>query len=314
MNDDSMICAGIDVSKDWLDIALHPGGACVRVVYDAAGLKILDAFLDAHDVGRVGFEASGGYEWRLLAHLRGKERPAGCFQPVQVRGFATSRRLRAKNDRLDAGLIAAYTASLESLPPLPEVRFDALAAELTYIEQLEARIACLKTMAETTRMRPLRRMHEADIARLEKRRVLRIARLIALLARDAELKRRFDLLVSIKGVGERTALAFVIRLPELGSASREEITALAGFAPYDHDSGKRHGRRHVEGGRKRLRKSLFMSAFAAANFNPDLRSHYRRLRQAGKPHLLALIATARKLVILANTIVARGTPWTPQRP
>lgn len=308
MTDDSMICAGIDVSKDHLDIALHPGGTRLRVTYDAAGLRALDRFIEAHGVGRVGFEASGGYEWRLLAHLRGKARPAGCFQPAQVRAFARSRLLRAKNDRLDAALIAAYTASLERLPSLPQARFDALTAELTYIEQLEERIACLKTMAETTRAPKLRRLHEADIARLGKRRALRIAHLATLIARDGELKRRFDLLVSIKGVGERTALAFVIRLPELGNASREEIAALAGLAPYDHDSGKSRGRRHVEGGRKRLRKSLFMSAFAAARSNPDLKSHYRRLRDVGKPQLLAIIATARKLVILANTIVARGTP------
>lgn len=314
MIDDSMIYAGIDVSKDHLDIALHPGGACLRVAYDRAGLKTLDEFLDAHGAARVGFEASGGYEWRLLAHLRGKARPAGCLQPAQVRAFAKSRRLRAKNDRLDAAVIAAYTASLESLPPLPEVRFDALATELTYIEQIEDRIVVLKTMRETSRLARHKILHDKDIARLRKRRALRIAHLAALIARDGELKRRFDLIVSIKGVGERTALAFVIRLPELGSASREQIAALAGLAPYDHDSGKRHGRRYVEGGRKRLRKSLFMSAFAAASFNPDLKSHYRRLRDAGKPHLLAIIATARKLVILANTIVARGTPWTPQHP
>ena len=184
----------------------------------------------------------------------------------------------------------------------------------TAIKAASARQAQVKTMAETTRAPEPRRLHAIDIARLEKRRVVRIAHLAALIARDGELNRRLDLLVSIKGVGERTALAFVIRLPELGSASREEIAALAGVAPYDHDSGKRHGRRYVEGGRKRLRKSLFMSAFAATSFNPDLRNHYRRLRQAGKPHLLAVIAVARKLVVLANTIVARGTPWTPQHP
>ena len=312
MTDNSMVCAGIDVSKTRLDVALHPGTARLSVAYDQAGLDELDAFLDGHAVSRVGFEASGGYDLPLLVHLRGKRRPAGRFQPMQVRAFARSRLLRAKNDRLDAALIAAYTASLDALPPLPQPRFDKLAAELTYIEQLEEQIACLKTMAETTHACALRRLHESDIARLQKRRTVRIALLVALIARDEELRRRFELLLSIKGVGERTALALVIRLPELGSASREEIAALAGLAPYDDDSGKRRGRRHVQGGRKRLRKSLFMSAFASTRFNPDLQSHYKRLRSAGKPHLLAIIATARKLVILANAIITRGTPWTPQ--
>jgi transposase len=312
MKTDSMICAGIDVAKDRLDIVLFPDGAHLCVGYDRQGLGRLDAFLGAHGVTRVGFEASGGYEWRLLAHLREGSRPAARLQPAQVRAFAKSRLWRAKNDRGDAALIAAFTASLAELPPLPDSRFDDLAAELTYIEQVEDQIATLKTMAETTRIARLKRLHERDAARLHSRRAARIALMVRTIARDAELGRRLQLLVSIKGVGERTALAMIVRLPELGRASREQIAALAGLAPYDDDSGARHGRRHVQGGRKRLRKSLFMSAFCAARCNPDLKSSHRRLRDAGKPHLVATIATARKLIILANAIIQRGTPWTPK--
>ncbi|MGG7580479.1 IS110 family transposase [Rhizobium sp. Nf11,1] len=118
MTDNSMICAGIDVGKSHLDIALHPGKARLRVTYDTAGLKALDAFLQEHDVSRIGFEASGGYEWRLLAHLRAGKRPAARLQPAQLRFFAKSRLKRAKNDRLDAALIALFTASLEQFHAL----------------------------------------------------------------------------------------------------------------------------------------------------------------------------------------------------
>lgn len=312
MTDTSMICAGIDVAKSRLDIVIHPGGATLSVAYDTAGLETLDAFLHEHGVCRVGFEASGGYEWRLMAHLRAGRRPAVRLQPAQVRAFAKSRLLRAKNDRLDAALIAAFTASLERLPELPQARFDAALAELTYLEQIEQQIALVKTFAETALSDAIKRRHARQAARLETSRQAHLLRIEKALRGDAELARRLDLLVSIKGIGLRSALSLVIRLPELGQASREEIAALAGVAPYDDDSGTRRGRRHIQGGRERLRKSLFMCAFTATRHNPDLAAFYKRLRQNGKDHLCAVIAVARKLIILANAVITRGTQWTPQ--
>ena len=126
MAEHSMTCAGIDVAKKKLDAVILPGGAHLCVPYDTAGLKRLDAFFREHKVTRIGFEASGGYEWVLLAHLRGGTIEAARFQPGQVRCFAKSRLRRAKNDKLDARIIAAFTASLEAMPPLPNARFDAL--------------------------------------------------------------------------------------------------------------------------------------------------------------------------------------------
>lgn len=311
MTDSSMICAGIDVAKTHLDIAIHPGGAGLRVAYDSQGLATLDAFLRKHGVCRVGFEASGGYEWRLMAHLRESAWPATRLQPAQVRSFARSRLMRAKNDRLDAMLIAVFTASLDHLPALPQALFDALLAELTYLEQIEQQIALIKTFAETARLPAIKRRHAGNIARLETRRQAHLLQIEKAVRRDQELERRLDLLLSIKGIGLRSALGFVIRLPELGQANRAEIAALAGVAPYDDDSGARHGRRRIQGGRERLRKSLFMCAFSASRHNPDLAAFYARLRQNGKQHLCATIAVARKLVILANTVIARNAPWTP---
>jgi transposase len=314
MNDLSMICAGIDVGKSHLDISIHPGGAKLKVAYDAAGLKTLDAFLHEHGVSRVGFEASGGYEWRLMVHLRAGKRPAARLQPAQVRYFAKSRLQRAKNDRLDAALIAAFTASLQQLPALPDARFDRLSAEQTYLEQVEQQIALLKTFAETALSQTVKDRHARAIARLETCRKAHLLLIEKAVRGDSELARRLDLLISIKGIGLRSALCLVIRLPELGKASRAEIAALAGVAPYDDDSGRHHGRRRIQGGRQRLRKSLFMCAFTAARHNPDLAAFYKRLRQNGKEHLCALIAVERKLVILANAVIARRTEWTPQYP
>lgn len=312
MTDNTMICAGIDVAKDRLDIALYPGELTFSVSNDRHGFAALDRLLGEHDVLRIGFEASGGYELKLMMHLRKGCRPAVRVQPAQVRAFARSRLLRAKNDRLDARLIARFVSGLEAVRPLADACFDRLSAELTYLEQIEQQIALLKTFAETAFDSRIRRRHEQALQRLETRRKAHLLLIETELRRNEALGKRLDLVQSIKGVGLRTALSLVIRLPELGQASREEVAALTGLAPYDDDSGTRRGKRRVVGGRDRLRKALFMCAFAATRHNPDLAGFYKRLRANGKDHLLAVIATARKLIVLANAIILRGTPWQPQ--
>lgn len=125
-----------------------------------------------------------------------------------------------------------------------------------------------------------------------------------------DLGRRLDLVLSVPGIGERTALALIIRMPELGRVSREQAAALAGLAPFDDDSGTHKGQRHIAGGRSRLRRSLYAAALPAAfRWNNALIGLYARLVARGKAHNAALVACARKLLIYANTIVARGTPW-----
>lgn len=156
-----------------------------------------------------------------------------------------------------------------------------------------------------------RRLIEREIVRLKKGRARQLRQLCQKLGQHADLADRLALLESIPGIGTRTAIALLIRMPELGSLTREQAAALAGLAPFDDDSGRRTGQRHVAGGRSRLRKSLYAAALPAAfHWNPQLIALYRRLIKAGKSHKLALVACAGKLVILANTVVARGTPWT----
>jgi transposase len=137
-----------------------------------------------------------------------------------------------------------------------------------------------------------------------------MARIAKALRAHHDLARRLELVVSIPGIGERTALAIVVRMPELGRVSREEAAALAGLAPFDDDSGTRNGQRHIAGGRGRLRRSLFSAALPAAfRWNRQVATFYQRLIANGKPHNLALIACARKLLVFANAVVQRGTPW-----
>jgi transposase len=246
----STITAGIDTSKHKLDIALHGGSKLWQVENTPPGWRRLAAELIKLGVTRVGIEASGGYEKGVVQYLRDMGLTVLVLQPIQVRAYARAHLRRAKNDRLDAILIAECTAHLID-----------------------------KHIIEALQVHP-------------------------------DLAKRFDLIISVPGIGKRTALALIVRMPELGQISREEAAALAGLAPYDDQSGAHSGPRHIAGGRDRLRRSLYAAALPAAfRWNRALIDLYKRLLAKGRSHKAALIACARKLLVYANTVVARGTPW-----
>lgn len=138
-----------------------------------------------------------------------------------------------------------------------------------------------------------------------------LKQLVTAIREHRDLANRLDLIASVDGVGLRTAVAILVRMPEIGGVTREQAAAIAGLAPYDDDSGLRRGSRHIKGGRQRLRQSLYAAALPAVfHWNPQLKAFYKRLIAAGKSHTLALVACARKLLIFVNTVVARGIPWT----
>jgi transposase len=311
MTQTSITTAGIDTSKAKLDIAVHGHTERWQVANALSGWRMLAANLAKAGVTRVGIEATGGYERGVVEHLRAAGFIVQVLQPIQVKAFGRVRLRRAKNDALDAELIAACTAAIDQPRIAPDPRLAELAEHLTFLEQLEEDIARFKTRLEHIDEPGLRRLVNSDIARLKARKAAQIRYLAKRLRAHSDLARRFDLVLSIPGIGERTALALLIRMPELGQISREEAAALAGLAPFDDDSGKHSGQRHIAGGRGRLRRSLFAAALPAAfRWNKALIALYARLIAKGKLHNVALIACARKLLIYANTVVQRGTPWT----
>ena len=192
---------------------------------------------------------------------------------------------------------------------------DIEAAEhLTLIEQITEDIAHIKTRRASCRDPRIRHFWNEEIARFKCRLRTELKELVVAIRQHPDLAARLDLINSVDGVGLRTAVAILVRMPEIGRITREHAAALAGLAAYDDDSGEHVGVRHIAGGRERLRKSLYTAALAAAfHWNPQLIAIYRRLIAAGKPHKVALIACARKLLIFVNTVVARGAPWT-ERP
>jgi transposase len=310
MSDTITITAGIDTAKHKLDVAIHQKAAPLVVDNNPKGWKRLGKHLTAHGVGRVGIEATGGYERGVVNYLRDAGFLVLRLQPLQSKAFARLHLKRAKNDRIDAALIAACAAMVEPPSVAADARIERLADHLTFIEHLEEDIARQKTRLEHIAEPRHRRFVNRALQQLDKQRDAEIAQLIKLLRAHEDLGRRFDLVLSIPGIGDRTALAIVLRMPELGQVSREQAAALAGLAPYDNDSGTKTGARHIAGGRGRLRRSLYAAALPAAfHWNPALKELYRRLIGKGASHKTALIACARKLLIYANTVVHRGTPW-----
>jgi len=212
--------------------SLDKEGAVTTFDNTPCGWSQLLAVLVEAGIGRVGIEATGGYERGVARHLQAAGLTVVVLQPKQVKAFAQLHLRRAKTDRIDAFLIAACTHLLDAGDRLlPEPRFDPLADQLTYIEQIEEDIVRLKTRLEHVGEPRLRRVITADILRLTRRRAAELAGLQAALRQHPDLGCRLDLVQSIPGIGLRTALSIVVRLPELGRVSREAVAALAGLAP-----------------------------------------------------------------------------------
>ncbi len=311
MSKSTTMCAGIDTGKHKLDAAIDGCTERLQVDNNAEGHRALSAWLRQRRVERIGIEASGGYEQAVVSSLRADGFVVIVFQPIQVRAYAKFVLQHAKNDAIDAALIARCTAAATDTREPPDARLAPLARHLTLIEQLTEDVGQLKTRREACREERIREFWKQEINRLKALLSSELKRLVAAIREHRDLSDRLDLIASVDGVGLRTAVAILVRMPEIGRITREQAAAIVGLAPYDDDSGLRRGSRRIKGGRQRLRQSLYAAALPAVFYwNAQLKAVYKRLLAAGKPHRLALVACARKLIIFVNTVVARGTPWT----
>jgi len=303
---------GIDVSKAWLDCYRHPDRLQVRVSNDADGWAALRRWLGDEPIRCVGLEASGGYERGVAEQLIAAGFTVRVLDPVRVRYFARALGRRAKNDRIDARVIAEFLATCEGngSTTLPDKDRRRLAELLGFRQVLLDNRNGLANVAEHLR--------ERRIAALAARRIAQFERDVAALERDIadtiaanpQFAHAAQLLLSAKGVGLILTATLIARLPELGTLSRRQIAALVGVAPYDHDSGDTTGRRQIQGGRAAVRRVLYMATMGAATrSNPALKAFYQRLRKLGKLPKVALVACMRKLLTILNAMLAHGTPW-----
>jgi transposase len=306
----SAVPVGIDVAKDRLDVALGPTGPGFVVDNSPAGWKALQQRLTGLQVSAIGLEASGGYERGVLRALLTAGFSVRLINPFRLRQFAKALGVFAKNDRLDARVIARFLAQMPTRAAVRHPAAERLAELVQARRQLSEELVRLENQSAPVADALLKRLLKRRRARLRADLLLLDKRLAEPIAADAALAARARLLRSVPGVGPVLAATLLALLPELGSLSRQQIAALVGVAPFDHESGKFQGERRIWGGRAGVRSALDMAALSSSHCNPVLQAFHARLKAAGKRPKVALVAVMRKLITTLNAMVRDGREWT----
>jgi transposase len=306
---------GIDVSKDWLDVASTEVAAPWRVPNSVEGLGQLVAQLSGGEVHRVVLEASGGYESAALEHLRAAGFAVVLVQPMRARHFARALGQDAKTDALDAQVLARMALlAVEGAPLWAPVAEQV--ADLKALVDRRQQVLALRD-GEKKRLRFARAIVRADLERTVAELTTQVAelerRIDALVAANQRLTEDVAVLEAVRGVGRITAATLRVTVPELGTLTRQQVAALVGVAPMNRDSGSKVGRRFIRGGRAAARQALYMAALAATRWNSVIKARYAHLVGRGKKPKVALIACMRKLLIHLNPLM-RGVLAPPRPP
>jgi transposase len=306
------VFVGIDVSKDWLDVAKEPSGCQCRVANEQAGLDQLVAWIGDPAGCLVVMEATGGYEMLAAATLSAAGFEVAVANPRQVRQHARSRGQLAKTDKLDAKAIADFAQRNQPVArPLADEQTRLLAALMARRRQLVAMLTMEKNRLQQA-PKPLAEPIARHIQFL-KTELDQVDDELGDQIRQSDIWREKDeILRSVPGVGEVTSRTLLADLPELGELSNKKIAALAGVAPFNCDSGKFKGQRTIWGGRATVRTALYMAVVSALRFNPVIRLHYQRLKALGKQTKVAMVACMRKLLVILNTMLKERTTWQPK--
>jgi len=304
-----VIVVGIDVSKDWLDVAI--GSESLRVTNESAGIQELLERLREVGAQSVVMEATGGYETQAASAIAGAGLRLAVVNPRQVRDFAKSTGRLAKNDRIDAQVLAAFGAAVQTkITRIPDEQMLDLQALIARRGQLVGmRVQELNRLGQMKGA--MRKQIKAHIEWLDKAINEVNTDLTARLRTSDAWREKDELYRSMKGIGPITSGTLMASLPELGALDRREIAALVGVAPFNRDSGTWRGRRSIWGGRAQVRHILYMAVIAAIRHNPVIKSFYHRLIARGKPHKVAMVACMRKMLTILNAMARSNTPWTP---
>lgn len=308
----SAVVIGIDVAKAHLDVAaVPPDAALTRVANDDAGITTLVTALTARAPALIVLEATGGWETHVATALALAGLPVAVVNPRQVRDFARAVGQLAKTDALDAELLALFAERVRPTPrPLPTDAEADLRALVARRQQLVGMLAAERARIGTTRP-AARPSLDAHIAWLEARVRDTDRDLTQRLKASPVWYAREQLLRSVPGIGPHTARRLLVSLPELGTLTTRQVAKLVGVAPLNVDSGQTRGRRQIWGGRAPVRTALYMATLTATRVNPMIRTFYRRLRAAGKPAKVALVAAMHKLLTILNAIVKQQRAWAP---
>jgi transposase len=304
---------GIDVSKATLDICIEPAMTTLRVAYDEKGIARIVECLTETPPTLIVLEATGGLEVRVATELASQGFQVSVINPAQARNFAKAGGRLAKTDRVDAAVLAAFARAMRpQARPLKDAdtrALDELVQRRRQLVDMRVQETLRLGTAASTGMQKRLKQH---IAWLEKR----------ITETDGDLNRRLresevwrvkdDLLRGIPGVGAVTTLTLLAKCPELGHLNRREIAALTGVAPLARDSGQHRGKRFVWGGRAEVRAVLYMATVSAIRCNRAIKTFAERLKQAGKPPKVVIVACMRKLLTIMNAMLKHNASWNPK--
>src|SRR5512139_760239 len=303
------IFVGIDVSKAWLDVAVHEQAEVWRMANEEAGIGKLVERLKAWRPKRIVVEPTGGFEILLVAELAQAGLPIVMVNAKRVRDFARATGQLAKTDKLDAKVLAHFAAAIQ--PPLRAMQTEQeeqLTARMTRRRQILDMLTVEKNRLVTLRG-AMRTDIEAHLLWLSQRLKDLDQEITAFVHSSPIWKEKDTLLQSVPGVGPVPSATLLGMLPELGQLNRQQIAALVGVAPVNTDSGRKQGKRRVYGGRADVRSVLYMAALAATKFNPKIQAFYQSLLKRGKQKKVALTACMRKLLVILNAMLRTGQSW-----
>ncbi|HEY8190587.1 MAG TPA: IS110 family transposase [Micavibrio sp.] len=303
--------AGIDVAARWLDVVLDPVGCHRRFDNDEAGVAALQAWLNEYAVALIAMEATGGLERLAASQLMKAGYKVAVLNPARISGFRQALGKIAKTDLLDAAAIALFAKTMPVTPRPPA------GDHIRALKDLSVRRSQLTRMMVAERNRAKRMTDQATLESISRvQQIFKAEQKIvdramkALVEAHDDLKHRFDILISIPGIGVQTALCLLADMPELGLLADNKIAALAGVAPMNRDSGKTANRASLRGGRKMVRTNLYMATLSAIRFNPPIKAFNERLiLKNGRPKMVALAASMRKLLLIANHLLAKQEKW-----
>lgn len=301
--------AGIDSSADWLDVHLYPLEIGFRVSNDAPGWRELHRRLGAERVEIVALEASGGCERAACHFLLERGYSVRLLDALRVRQFAKATGRLAKNDRIDAEVIAHFVTVVATRPMVRDRQRERLAELVGARAQLADQLVLLQNQARGHGEALLRRLDRQRVARAQADMQTIERRIAEVIAADPDMTADNALLRSMKAVGPVLAFTRQAFLPELGHLTRKQIAALAGVAPFEDQSGKRQGVRYIQGGRASVRGPLYMAALVAARYNPVLKQTRDRLRALNKKPKVVIVALMRRMLTILNAILRDGTQW-----
>lgn len=301
--------AGIDISQSHSDVSIA-NTAIFHFKHTIKGFKSFMAFLQKHNISQVVMEATGGYERPVCQHLQSQGIEYTIVNPGYIRAFGRAGGAISKTDALDAVLIRRYGEIMKPKPSIANDKTtDSLREWCTRRQQfLSMRKAEKQRLSHPGISDAIKEDIQASIVSINERIAVVESHITALMERE-EMQKKQDLMCSIPGVAKTTANHLLAHLPELGTLENSRIASLAGLAPHAKESGNYKGKRRIKGGRRDVRKALYMAALSAKRYNPKLKEFAEKLKKTGKAPKVILIAVARKMLIMLNAMIKKNTAW-----